>query len=714
MKKTKFSPSNFLTLFAVLVFGVVLLCFVNAALTRLALEETAELKDRTVDFLKARITEYENNLTNDKTKSLIRLLDKATELAMDVNFKEGSGQLERYAYQQRLTGIIILDENLKPVFETSSDGSTHDTWNDIITDNNVAQIAEYPRSAYMVRITRADNEYDFAAVARRDAPGVVICYVLKDEVTDGVNDITPDTMFDGMIFKRNGVVMISDGKKIIASNNGTLKGKSSNAADAGKAHAVKTAVGNMVRAKWNGEDWYGGTKHIGNYTLFAYFPAREIFYTRSAVMTIIIAAYIVLCMLVLMLKIVTDRKNIRIELQHREELENSMLQAQRANIAKTDFLRRMSHDVRTPINAINGMLDIEERYPNDPEKHKECHVKIRRASNFLLDLVNSVLDMNKLESGEIKLSAEPFRLDELLDSVNEIARLQASESGVEFINLGINVKHFDLIGSPVHLRQIFQNLTSNAVKYNRVGGFVKVSCNEISNDGESAVFEFVCEDNGIGMSSQFQKHAFEPFAQENSSIRTAYYGTGLGLPIVKELTESMGGRIELSSKQGEGTRFAVTIPLKINKNAVTANKTDDYEGTLDKMKILIAEDNEINMEITDFLLREAGAEVTKACDGAEAVELFKKSEPDYFDLILMDIMMPVMDGLEAVRRIRELKRSDAKTVLVFAMSANAFTDDIERSLAAGMDDHISKPVDMALLSRRVTEALEKRKTVKNK
>ena len=382
------------------------------------------------------------------------------------------------------------------------------------------------------------------------------------------------------------------------------------------------------------------------------------------------------------------------ELESREELRRTAQEAEKANLAKTDFLRRMSHDIRTPINGIQGCVDIADRYPDDLELQQEARTKIRTASGYLLNLVNDVLDMNKLESGNIQLERKHFNLLELLHNTNEITRMQANESGINYYVEDGEIIHTQLIGSPVHFQQILMNIGSNAVKYNYDGGSVTVTCREVSYTDTTAEYELTCTDTGIGMSEEFQKKAFEPFAQEGQSARTNYAGTGLGLAIARKLIELQGGTLSFESIQGKGTKFILHISFEISAEE-SEKRSQMYQNcSVEGIQVLLAEDNELNMEIAEFLLKEEKMIVTKAWNGREAVEIFENSEPGYFDVILMDLMMPQMGGLEATRRIRKMDREDAKSIPIFAMTANAFLDDIAQGKAAGMNEHFSKPLQM--------------------
>ena len=408
-----------------------------------------------------------------------------------------------------------------------------------------------------------------------------------------------------------------------------------------------------------------------------------------------------------MLQDITDAKQT--EMEYQRQILESARRAQQANDAKTEFLHRISHDIRTPINGIQGMLRIAEYYGDDPVKRKQCRDKIWSASNYLLDLVNDVLDMSKLESGNLKLEMQPFNMNELLDQINPIMEAQTVERGIQYEVVRNPRTHLELVGSTLYIRQILLNIAGNALKYNRPGGFIKVACRELSSTEDTALYQFVCEDSGQGMSKEFQKRMFEPFTQENSDARTNYQGTGLGLAITKGLIDQMGGTIEVQSEKDVGSTFTVNLPLAINKAAVTAVRPSDSpaQDILRGTTILLVEDNALNAEVAEFLLERAGASVLKAWNGQEGVEQFLRSSPGEIDAILMDVMMPVLDGLSAARRLRALDRPDAKTIPIVAMTANAFVDDMEKTREAGMNAHLSKPLDSEKLLTVLAKLIQK-------
>ena len=373
----------------------------------------------------------------------------------------------------------------------------------------------------------------------------------------------------------------------------------------------------------------------------------------------------------------------------------------RANSAKSEFLSRMSHDLRTPINGIMGMLAIQEKIQDDPERQKECQRKIRVSAEHLLSLVNDVLLVSKLESGSEMVVEESFDLHDLLENCITILSAQAEEEGIRLVLEKVVLKHSRLMGNPLHLKQILMNVMDNAIQYNRPHGSVFLQAEEIVCEGQMASYRFVIEDTGIGIGEDFKKHIFEPFTQEHQGARTHYTGVGLGMSIVKKLVEQMRGTIEMDSQIGRGSVFEITLPLRIDQtwSGQSADEGRNIQDNITGMRVLLVEDNEINCEIMEFMLKEAGAKVVTAGNGKIAVDTFAASEPGTFNCVLMDLMMPVMSGYEATRVIRGMDRPDAKDVPVIALSANAFEEDVALAKDAGMNEHLAKPVDIRKMFR---------------
>ena len=393
------------------------------------------------------------------------------------------------------------------------------------------------------------------------------------------------------------------------------------------------------------------------------------------------------------------RENKRMRKKEQEQMRKmteALEEAKRASAAKSNFLSRMSHDIRTLLNGVLGILDLNERHEFDTEFVRKNREKAKIAANYLLSLINDVLEMSKLESGKATLQREIFDIIDLLHEVITVCGMKSQEKRIQIEDDGgVNLEYRKLYGSPLHVRQIFMNLLSNAVKYNCYEGKVKCTSRMTRQEGQNVLYEFTVEDTGAGMDKEFLEHIFEPFKQEDMTVKSSYQGTGLGLAITKNLVDLMQGNIDVESTKGVGSKFVVTIPFEIadvNQNENTANSNE--KSSIEGMKILLVEDNELNLEIAQIMLEDAGAIVETARDGVEAIERFKQSKLKEYDAILMDIMMPRMDGLEATRQIRQLDRADAGTIGITAVTANAFIEDMQKTKDAGMNEHLAKPFEI--------------------
>lgn len=386
----------------------------------------------------------------------------------------------------------------------------------------------------------------------------------------------------------------------------------------------------------------------------------------------------------------------------RHRIEEALKRAEEANSAKTVFLSNMSHDIRTPINGIMGMLAICKQEEMSAKAH-DCLGKIEGASRHLLSLINDILDMSRIESGKTKIAHEPINIMTVVDNCYSIISGQLLCRRLDFKVSYTEVKHASVFGDDLHLRQVFINILGNAIKFTPDGKSIAFDIREVRTDADTVEIEFKIADTGIGMSPEFQKHLFEAFSQEEGGNRTNYKGTGLGMAITKNLVEMMGGSIAVESVQGKGSTFTVRLPFDINHAPVSAAKKESATPEIKGVRILLVEDNELNMEIAHTLLEEDGAVITEAANGKEAVAVFSDSKPGDFDIILMDVMMPEMNGLEATRAIRALKRPDAKSIPIIAMTANAFDEDKRATLEAGMNAHIAKPIHFPTLKAVIGE-----------
>jgi len=684
--------------------GAVLVILVGFRTVRAESAQTREQLGNTIDYVKEQCTTYTRYNAAAVTKSLMRIMDNAQQVNRNIGY-EGSAvdenRLRFYAQEQRLTGIILLDTDGRVQCEYNGDLLNFLTLQEYIERNTVLDVVRYPQKTYASRIDLPDGSYvDISAYGRTDVPGVIVVYYHTTAEYARNYTLTIQGLLAGYNTRDDGVIVVTNGDRIIASNDEELadtKVEDSRILQQIKSKLSSAAVGHF---KCDGNAYFGGLDRSRDYYIYAYVSDRMVATDMVKNMMAALIIYLIMLTAIQMFRRRSAREYLaeqdRREREFREQLMESAEKAEQANHAKTEFLQRMSHDIRTPINGIRGMIEIANYYKDDPDKQTECRKKIWDASGLLLELVNEVLDMGKLESGEIMLEEREFDLKELLDSVGMVVDKQARERGITIITDGYPVEHCCLLGSPLHLRRLLMNIISNAVKYNRVGGEIRLGCCEKpSADPETAQIEFTCADTGIGMSEEFQKHVFEPFAQERNTARSEYGGTGLGMPIAKSLAEKMGGTLSFVSRQGVGTTFTLSLPFRICHAPEKRNKPKRLLQTssIAGLHVLVAEDNRMNMEIAEFVLNVEEASIIKAVNGEEAVRIFADSRPGEIDAILMDVMMPVMDGLEATRRIRAMKRPDARTIPIIAMTANAFAEDRQLAFAAGMDMHIAKPLE---------------------
>ena len=791
--------------------------------------------DDVMEFLQSSCQKYDDYQLGNQIENLQNLQLKAENLCRYLNdiVLSSNDQLAQFEEDQSLTGIWILDADLNTEYYADQDQvERSNLLEQILSEDNAANVLQYPQKSYAERIVLDDISYDYVIIAREDRDGVIICY--EDVTTDDedMSEFSLNSLLSGDSFRNNAIIVVTDGKQVLCSNAKEQVGRMMEkcpAANIEDGEASDSDYG-MFQMNSNGDNWYGKHDIYREYYLYVFYKDSDVFTDRQPVMIITLALYVFGCLSLIILmqyikrskmkrkekeyhlinviasiysanlalypeeniwkpivmskrleKVIGhitqadrmldafnrervapayqeafgeflklkdleerlgDRRFIgytfedveglwyqallipqkyeqdnhkqivmlvirdvseqkRKEMTYQEELRVTAEEAERANAVKTDFLRRMSHDIRTPINGIRGLVNVGKNHIHDVDKIEECLDEIMRSSDMLVDLVNNVLNMSKLESGGIQLTEEAFDLQEMLDDVKRFVNVQAERKQISLQIDAAEVEHYHLIGSPLHIRQIFQNIIENAVKFNMDSGSINVVCRELASDENTAELEMVCEVTGIGMSEEFQKHVFEAFVQEDTSARTTYSGIGLGLAITKKLVNCMNGEISFESKQGIGTVFTVKLPVQIDRAYYQLAEKKDPLQVMKGLQILLVEDNELNMEITEYIMTEQGAVVTEAWNGKEAVDIYESCESGTFDVILMDIMMPVMNGLEAARCIRESEKEDAQIIPIIAISANAFNDDIAQSLAAGMNMHLAKPLEF----QKVIEAI---------
>lgn len=680
---------------------------------------TAQAEQRfadVVDYVATQSLSYEAFNNAYVTKNLIRVMEIAGEVARNIK-RDGSADnatLKQYADQFNVSALIVTDASGNLVSESSTDGVGYESLAAYLKEAPVLEVASHPLKSYTARITLADDSVaDIGCVTRQGGEGIVIAVRHQSAKAVASNTLKLQSLLDGYETIDSGNIVIENDAKVVATN--AVEPTTSGAfvlpaTDATIVDSIKERclAGRVSLVNANGE-WYLGTfGKARQFYVYTYTSARRYFETVVVVVASVLVLYGGAIAATALARRHAERQRLTdLLLQERDygdKLAKAAREASSANSAKTEFLRRMSHDLRTPINGIRGMVEVGDANADDLQKQTECRSKIWTASGLLLDLANEALDMSRLESGQVDLDLVPTNLVVLNREVCDILARQAEERLVTIICDQQTLDHPYARVSATHLKRLLVNIAGNAVKYSRRGGYVRLACREVEPVDGVPIYEYTIADNGIGMSEQFQQHLYEPFSREEQRVEGASSGTGLGAPIAKQLVELMGGTMSFTSTLGQGTTFTIRLPFEQCKRSeipqavrVDAVDIDAVRG----LRVLLVEDNELNAEIAQFTLDRAGAIVTHVKDGESAVETFAASAPHEYDVVLMDIMMPGIDGLEATRQIRALEREDAATTPIIAVSANAFAEDRRLSREAGMDAHLSKPVS----SRELVEAL---------
>ena len=830
MKSKKRLSNCFFMPIVLILLGISCFCFTNAS----DMAKLNDTLDETISFVKSCINRYEIYNANDRVKSLVRLLDKSEELSrvLDAEHDFTAQDMDNYAKQQRLTGVLVLDEKLNVSIQTTQDYDAMSLWKKLIDSKYVRDILESPSKTYMTRLRNEGNIYDFAAVARQDASGVLITYAKKEEVNEKNGDLTMETVFADFPFKMDGSVVISDGTKVVSTNESKLLGLSIEKCNEMYQNTFHESKDHIVRLDSAGSSWYGRKEKIRDYDIYVFFPAMQVFTMRN----VVCLSYILIAIVIFTLfrtvrihmeqeSIMREQKRLQIinalgqaysiillinikknmlemikfsdgvghnlrkedlpnafqkeyienmiapsfqknyiafsdistmesrlkehdslscisqtikgawirsmivpqkydekgnlstvllaisdvteekehELEQDRILRNALSSAEHANRAKTAFLNNMSHDIRTPMNAIIGFTSLAAEHLDDREIIRDYLEKISTSGKHLLSLINDVLDMSRIESGSVKIEKTNVHLPDVLEDLKTIILESVHAKQQKLLIKMQDVVHEDIITDKLRLTQVLLNIISNAVKFTPVGGTIHILVEEkASQKAGYAVYSFCIKDNGIGMSKEFQEHVFDSFARERTVTESGITGTGLGMAITKNIVDLMGGTIHLTSKQGEGSEFIVTLECELANKTVQDKQSScpkaekkhlDYSGK----KVLLVEDNELNREIATEILKSLGMKVDCAADGMEAVEIMSSEAGNQYDMIFMDIQMPKMDGYTATREIRTLKDMKKANVPIIAMTANAFDEDRKKAIKAGMNGHIAKPIDVNVI-----------------
>ena len=721
-KQHNLDRNNFILaeiLVGLLLFFVVLVITVKADLS----SAETRLSDM-VTYIKE---QYNNNMKLDiasESKSLMRMIQSVEVLSQQIQQEEKTSDiteelLENYCTISYLTGVLILDENGQVQEKYCSDEVQAEEILSQTDQDALLDVVDFHEKTYSVRMECEDGSYiDIAANGRQDKPGIVLVYYHTPERYTSIFNHSINSLLTGYSLEHNGTIVMSENNQIVASNDKGLIGAKTEDIQELKCINESAVEKQLVRTDYQTIPDYGLMEKGRDYYVYAYMSADKIFAKtpRNMLYTVFIYLVIVGFMHALRWRMLQghQKEQMRLQKEYTKNLESKNLelreavfQAQKANAAKSSFLSRMSHDIRTPLNGIIGLIKINETHMDDRELVKTNQDKMLVSADHLLSLINDVLQMSKLEDENIEISHEPIDLGEISREVGTIISGRTAEAGIAFEIGKQELPVSYVYGSPLHIRQIFLNIYGNCIKYNKPHGKVTTTLKCLGEKNGIVTYRWTISDTGIGMSEEFLKHIFEPFVQEHSDARTVYSGTGLGMSIVKKIIDRMNGTIVVTSKEGEGSTFVITLPFEIAEKPEEIPAEMDGEVNIAGLHLLLAEDNELNAEIARTLLEDEGAITTIVNDGQQAVDIFSRNKPGTFDAILMDIMMPEMDGLSATKAIRALDREDAGTIPIIAMTANAFDEDEKKCMEAGMNAHLVKPLDIQKMKEAVCRYLNK-------
>ena len=683
----------------------------------------------TVEYMKEQCNNSQLRELASEAKSLLRVTESVEQIRWRLKYgaeaQENQGVnseiLKSCAKDSYLEGLILLDDEGKLVAGFDSTGLGSDEVLDRVEMGAIMDPLSIPEKTYTMRIPYEDeSQIDVAAVSRSDAPGVIIGYFYTSADYASLMNNPVRSLVSGYMSERDGIIAVSSGNRIFASNSEALIGTNVEESAILREIMERGAGEKLIHAQSESNPFsyeFGLMGKSQSYYIYAFMEEREVFSSTPYIVFCTILIYLLLVFVInFLLKKAEDvyqkeqaasqEKHMKDLEEKNQQLEEAVVQAEKANAAKSNFLSRMSHDIRTPLNGIVGLLKIDVDHFENQELVLENHRKMKVAADHLLALINDVLQMSKMEDGKIELSHEYVDLVELARNVVTIIKDRAVEEGIiwEGDETNFKIPYPYVYGSPVHLRQIFLNIYGNCIKFNHPGGKVSTKLESIGVEKGICTYRCTITDTGRGMSKEFLQQIFEPFTQEKNDARSDYQGTGLGMAIVKGLVDQMGGSISVTSEEGVGSVFVVTIPFEIAVPLQEEPKPESRpEENIRGLHLLVAEDNELNAEIAETLLEDKGAIVSLVTDGRQALEAFQNHAPGTYDAILMDIMMPEMDGITATREIRSLEREDAKTIPIIAMTANAFVEDGQKCLEAGMNYHLAKPLNMEELMKVLVE-----------
>ena len=700
--------------------GISLFGVVFALSRRADIQNCEQRLTGVMEFIKAQSADYTKYNDTAVAKSLVR--EAAAVHAMEgLSLGCDETALSEYARTLWLTGVSVLNAQGELVCEYTENGTGYAQLQSGIKMEPILSVIDYPQKTYVKRVELGgDNFVNVAVHSCADGTGVVLAYRYIPAEFSQKSVLSIQTLLDGYEISSTGTLLVAEDNRVAASNDPTLIGM--NIFESERLMSIRRSgrADKLIRvyAPKGIEQCYGIYSHGRDYYLYAYVPARQVYTLTVMNLVITLVMYILILALVQVFRW-NSAKDFFMQQEHSEQeyrksleqknvaLQLAVQRETKANLAKREFLFNMSHDIRTPMNAIIGFTALAQTHIDDRGQVEDYLKKISVSSQHLLSLINDVLDMSRIESGKVTLEAKPVHLPELVHELRDIIQAVVSKKDLSLTLDTVGVENEDVIADPLRLEQILINVLANAVKFTPDGG--QISLWIVQKDTAPAGyadFEFHIKDNGIGMSEEFQKHIFEQFARERTSTVSKIQGTGLGMAITKSLVDMMGGRITVKSEQGKGSEFTISLRFPIGEAKAEQTPPAAKASAFTGKKLLVVEDNELNLEIASTLLKEAGFAVDTAENGKVAVEKVEAASADRYDLILMDIQMPEMDGYEATRRIRALPDTKKAALPIVAMTANAFEDDRKNALRAGMNGHIAKPLDIQKLFQVLSELLK--------
>ncbi len=675
-----------------------------------------------IEYIKRQYSYYIEFNNTEEAKSLIRKAETGR-LISDCDKNVTEEHLKNHAEDLLTTGITVLDENLNLLAEYTTDGFGYKRLYELLNPDVIKKAAKYPNNTYMRRIQAEDQSY--VDVAIRSCPaGVVLVYRHTPKRYAVKSILSIQNLLDGFETEQKGIFVITDGQEIVASNDSRFQQDTISDADRKLVSDLRNSgeADKMIMLSKDGDSqhYFGRYSHGREFYICAFLAERQIYGDVVPVTGLAIILYIIavggiqIVRLRTVNSLISDQQQkehfYQLELEEKNaELNHAIKQAEAANLSKRNFLFNMSHDIRTPMNAIIGFTNLAKRDIDDKEKVGSHLEKIMISSRHLLGLINDVLDMSRIESGKVTIETLPVNVMEQMNLISDVLRSDMESKKLAYVHK-TDVTDSYVYADALHVNRVLMNIFANAVKFTPEGGTVTFVLRERPSTREGyAFYDFIISDTGIGMSEEFKSHIFEQFSRERSSTVSRTQGTGLGMSIAKSLTTLMGGEIQVESELGKGTTFTVTYEFKLttkdNMLGSINEQSLDAKVNLAGKRVLLVEDNELNTEIALAILETAGFEVETASDGSEAVELMKEKDAGHYDLILMDIQMPIMNGYEATRAIRSLDEAEKASIPIIAMTANAFEEDKKNAYAAGMDAHITKPIDVKALLQTMSDVI---------